>query len=161
MFNLSDIRDIAIQIERNGENTYRCASRNATDPEVAHLLRSMAGEEKEHLQWFEKLEVAPLSGRGDPQVAEMGRELLQNIMDRQTFSLDEDRLAQAADIYDVLRQSREFENDTILFYEMLRDFLDDSITAKQLDRIIEEERAHIHQLEKMVAGLELDRQQTP
>lgn len=161
MFTLMDIRDIAIQIERNGAAAYDRASEIAGDPDVAHLLRLMADQEKDHSRWFEQLKVPKALARGDRQILEMGRELLQNIMARQTFSLDVGRLADAQDIHEVLRQSREFENDTILFYEMLCGFLDDPVSVRQLERIIEEERVHIEQLEKMVADLDLPGRQAP
>jgi hypothetical protein len=71
------------------------------------------------------MQLPPDPERQNPQIAEMGRELLQNITAKQTFSLDAERLIAAEDIYAVLQQSREFEKDTILFYEMLHDFLEE------------------------------------
>lgn len=159
MFTMKDICDIAIQIERNGEAAYRRASQNAADPQVARLLEIMADQERDHAHWFEHVNPACRMQPQDGQVAEMGRELLQNIMAQQTFSLDAQRLAGSADLCDVLQQSMEFENDTILFYEMLHGFLDDAHTMQQLERIIEEERAHIDQLENMAAMVGSTQQQ--
>jgi rubrerythrin len=155
MFTIADIRDIAIQIERNGEAAYLQASEAVDDPELIRLFRKMADQEKEHARWFEQMQLPQDPERQDPQIAEMGRELLQTITAKQTFSLDAERLIAAEDIRAVLQQSREFEKDTILFYEMLYDFLaEGEASRRHLIKIIEEERTHIEQLEKMAAKLD-------
>lgn len=149
MFTLSDIRDIALQIERNGENTYRFAAKSARASKIAHLLLEMAEEEKKHAKWFESIDVLVHFVAKDPRIEEMGRELLQKMMAQQTFSLDAARLATTQDVQELLDHSIEFENDTILFYQMLHSFLDDSITMAQLERIIGEEQAHIEKLKEI------------
>jgi rubrerythrin len=46
--------------------------------------------------------------------------------------------------------------DTILFYEFLIGFLDDQEAIEQLRKIIEEERNHIKQLERMASSRPCD-----
>jgi rubrerythrin len=154
MFTLSDIRDIALQIERNGENTYRHAAKCALTPKIAHLLSEIAEEEKKHAKWFESIDVLAHFVAKDPRIEAMGRELLQKMMAQQTFSLDAARLAATQDVQNLLDQSIEFENDTILFYQMLHSFLDDSRTMAQLERIIGEEQAHIEKLKEIFCRTE-------
>lgn len=151
MFTLADICNIAIQIERNGESTYREAAGIARLPEVAKLLEMMAEDEAKHARWFEQIDVNQEFSDKDKHIAEMGRKLLQEMMSPQTFSLDKGSLATAEHPQDVLHQSIEFENDTILFYEMLFGFLDDEQTKLQLERIITEERSHIDKLNEILA----------
>jgi rubrerythrin len=143
MFTLADIRDLAIQIERNGESSYRAAARKAEDNRVADLLKKLAEQEKEHLRWFEQLDAEQEFAPENDRINRMGQDLLAEMMDGQTFSLDEEQVAGATDLLDVVRQSIEFERDTILFYEMLYSFLDHSETMTHLERIIDEERSHI------------------
>lgn len=150
MFTLSDICDIAIQIERNGEETYRRAGKETPNTENANILNIMADDEKRHAQWFEHLRDADNRLQENRQIAEMGRELLQNMMSQQTFSLDSVRLANANDPEALIRQSMEFENDTIIFYEMLQSFLDKPDTANRLALIIKEEQDHIDKLKQML-----------
>lgn len=150
MFTLSDICDIAIQIERNGEETYRRVGKETSNPENANILNIMADDEKKHAQWFEHLREEDNQLPEDRQIAEMGRALLQNMMSQQTFSLDDERLATADDAEAILQQSMEFENDTILFYEMLQSFLDKPDTANRLELIIKEEQDHIDKLKQML-----------
>jgi len=151
MFTFADIRDIAIQIERNGEAVYRRTAKNAQDLNVARMLEWLAEEEARHAQWFESLPLLRAFEPQDDQIHNLGRELLQGMMAQQTFSLDPARLSDASEINALLRDAIEFENDTILFYEMLYSFLDDSQTMHQLEQIIAEEGAHVAQLKEIIA----------
>ena len=150
MFTIGDLRSIAIQIERNGEATYRRAGDLAKNTELKKLLYWMADEERKHLQWFERLQAPDLVACEMVELENMGQALLQEMMTRQTFSLSEDQLGQSDTVKDLLSHSREFEEDTILFYELLRDFLEDEQAAKHLDLIIAEEREHVQKLNSTV-----------
>lgn len=150
MFTISDICNIAIQIERNGEKTYRAASKRTDNAQLAKVLQWMADEEERHAQWFKALdaESKTLTGRRE-EIETMGRSLLQEMMKGQTFSLDDGRLLATRDILDLLSQSVDFERDTILFYEMLQSFIDDEETLVHLNNVIAEERGHVVQLQRL------------
>lgn len=152
MFTVADIRDIAIQIERNGEETYRQAAKMAADPRMAEIFQWMADEEKRHAEWFESIRSdQPLS---EEQIAleKMGRQLLQEMVADQTFSLERKKLQQSRDLSEVLAQSKLFEQDTVLFYEFLQTMITDDEAYKQLETIIAEERRHFRQLGEMEAS---------
>jgi rubrerythrin len=147
MFTIGDIRNIAIQIERNGEETYRKAGKAARDPQVAEMLAWMADEEKCHANWFAKLQSnKPLTAE-QQEMESVGQSLLQEMIKGNNFLLDEDELQNAKNVQEVVTLSKTFELDTILFYEFLIGFLDDQEVIDQLQRIIEEERKHYQQLE--------------
>lgn len=156
MFTFSDIRDIAVQIEKNGEEAYRNAARVAKDPEVAKMLEWMANEERCHAIWFEALPSnRPLSDE-QKEMEAIGRSLLQETIKGNSFLLAQSELEQAQTVMEVLARSQEFERDTILFYEFIMGLLDDQETMQQLEKIIEEERNHLHRLElvaKNVSGV--------
>lgn len=150
MFTIADIREIAIQIERNGEEVYRRAGNRATDPEMAEVFKWMATEEKRHACFFAKMTVdAPLSPE-QSDLESMGRSLLQEMVRDKTFSLDRESLNATEDLDQVLNQSKEFEEDTILFYEFLRNIVDDEGVKRQLSTIIAEERSHADLLAGMI-----------
>ena len=149
MFTIEDIRDIAIQIERNGEETYRNASKAAKDPEVAKMLAWMAEEEKIHAKWFSGLKSNKKLTPEQQEMEVMGRTLLQDMIKGNNFLLNENELQNAKTVEEVITRSRSFELDTILFYEFLIGFLDDQEAIIQLKRIIDEERNHIKQLERI------------
>ena len=151
MFTMVDIRNIAIQIEENGEAAYRRAAFRSTDPERARLFTWMADEERSHCVQFAAL---TLDGPLTPEQTEleaMGRSLLQDIVRSQTFSLDGAQLDEAASLAQVLDQSIEFERDTLQFYEFLAGFLDDPAAIRQMETIIAQERGHVQQLDALRA----------
>lgn len=146
MFSVKDVCDIAVQIERNGEQVYRKAQKKITNNDLKELLGWMADEERRHRQWFEKFAGGENKTIENLQIEQMGKILLQDSVDEQTFSLNESELIQATTLIELIDQSIEFEKDTIIFYEMLREFIDDKIILEQLNAIIQEERAHISKL---------------
>lgn len=152
MFRITDIRNIAIQIEKNGEFSYRQASRKVKDPRISELLAWMADEEERHLQWFEELQSEAEIPAEHAELEKMGQSLLQDMMANQTFSLDQEELNRTETLAQMLSQSKAFEDDTILFYEFLQGLLDDEDAARELDTIIDEERQHAARLEELVAA---------
>ncbi len=151
MFTIADIRHIAIQIEKNGEETYRKAASEATDPDIGQILDKMADDEKRHAQWFENLRENRKLTEEQREMEAVGKTILQEMVKDKTFSLEQSTLDQLDDFAELLLMSQAFEKDTILFYEMLCGFVEEDETREQLDKIIAEEKRHvddIHQLLK-------------
>jgi rubrerythrin len=148
MFTLTDIIEIALQIEKNGERTYRLAQRKASDPSLEDLLGLLADEEGEHQRWFAELKSRVGIEPVDQNLEVLGRELFQNILGEKAFSLDDVDFSRVPDIQAVLRISAEFEQDTVVFYEMLEPFLEEARTRDELRLIIEEEKGHLHKLQE-------------
>lgn len=152
MFRITDIRNIAIQIEKNGEASYRQAAQEVSDPKISTLLVWMADEEERHRKWFEKLESETEIPPEKAELEKMGQSLLRDMVANQTFSLDQQQLNQTETLAQLLSQSQAFEEDTILFYEFLLGLLDNAETARELEAIIEEERLHAARLEELVVA---------
>ncbi len=149
MFTIEDIKNIAIQIETNGENTYRKVAQNCKDKNLEDMFNWLADEERRHANWFRQFKTeAPLTPEQE-ELANMGKNLLQDMVKDQTFSLDPDQLAKAANLYEMLSQSVVFEQDTVLFYEFIGGLISDEETLKQLERIIAEEKKHAVQLQEL------------
>ena len=156
MFTLADIRDIAIQIERNGEATYQRASEAVVDSKIALVLRWMANEERHHAKYFASLAPdQPLSPE-QSEIEAMGRALLQDMVRDKTFSLDQESLNSVENLGEMFKQSLLFEQDTVLFYEFLRDIVDDAATKRLLDTIIKEEQHHVVLLTRMADNEPVD-----
>jgi rubrerythrin len=150
MFSVKDLCDIAIQIERNGEAVYREVGKRATDTRVADMLLQLAEDEAQHAKWFENLAVRVAVISDAPQLESAGRAILQGMMEHQTFSLDQENLTNVEQINEVIAQSILFEEDTILFYEMIGGFIDDEAVLGHLETIIEEERSHVKWLNTLL-----------
>ena len=58
--------------------------------------------------------------------------------------------SQVDSINDLIFTFIEFEEDSILFYEMLKPFIQDEDTLAQLDNIIVEENSHIERLREFI-----------
>ena len=150
MFSMSDIVDLAIQIETNAESVYRSALKKISDPTLVSILRWLADEEVEHARWFRRLKETIDIEVKDPAVAAMGKSLLGDVLGRQSFSLREADFGEMSRLGDLLLLAIEFEKDKVLFYKMLQQFIEDSETLDFLVNIINEETHHIQELNKLL-----------
>lgn len=150
MFAIKEIIDMAIRIEKNGEAVYRSAIEKISNPALVSLLEWMADEEDCHAKWFSDLkqEVETLSK--NPFIEEMSRELLNDLIGEQSFSLKEVDFSQVDSTNELIFIFIEFEKDSILFYEMLQPFIQDKDTLAQLAKIIVEENSHIERLREFI-----------
>jgi rubrerythrin len=152
MFSSADIIDLAIQIEKNGEKVYRNALRGVKDQSVASILLWLADEEVAHAKWFSDLKRTARKVPVDRRVEDMGRDILQGILGEESFSLKEADLQNLGSIENLISLAIEFEQDTVLFFEMFESFLEDRESLEHLNKIIEEERRHIQVLEEYLEG---------
>lgn len=148
MFNLRDVLDMAIQIERNGESVYRKALARATAPELVEMLSWMAEEESRHARHFDDIRQKLTSEADNPLMDELGRIMLESILGNRTFSLEDVDFSKIEEVNDLLRIMIAFEKDTVEFYRLFRNFLTDKAEQKCLDGIIADEQAHILKLEE-------------
>jgi rubrerythrin len=146
LFAAEEILDMAIRIEQNGEAVYRSAVEKIANPALISLLEWMADEEVKHAEWFLELKTEAATLAKSPFVQEMGREFINGILGEQSFSLKEVDFSLIDHINDLIDILIEFEEDGILFYEMLQPFIQDQETLAQLNKIIAEEKRHIEQL---------------
>ena len=153
MFTIGDIRNIAVQIEKNGEETYRKTSEAVDDPQLKEMLDWMADEEKRHAQWFSSLKSEKPLTEEQRELENVGRTLLQDMIKGSTFLLDPDKLKNSSTLKELIDQSIAFEEDPVLFYEFLQGFLDDQEAVEQLQKIITEERNHAKQLQELATPL--------
>jgi rubrerythrin len=146
MFSAVDIIDMALQLEKNGEDRYRAAISQNPSHELKQLLDWMANEESKHAQWFAGLKTQIEQDREMFDIQKMHPETLRDIIGNQSFSLDDVKFSAVCGQDELIRMFIEFENDTILFYNMLKAFITDPGISAQLDDIILEEQAHVAQL---------------
>jgi rubrerythrin len=154
LFSTSEILDLAIRIEQNGESVYRDAMGLISNPELISLLGWMADEEAKHAKWFAGLKDKLEAHAANPFVEEMSRELFSDLLGEKNFSHAEVDFSQVDDVDQLIAIFIEFEKDTVLFYEMLEPFIEDDTTLSDLKQIIDEENNHINRLQE-IAGNEL------
>ena len=147
MFSIGDIIELAIQIEQNGEAICRQALKKNIASSLASLFAWMADEEVKHIEWFKSLKASAQISGPNSQLEKMGRDLLSSVLGKQSFSLSDAKLTRLKQITDLISLLIEFENDTILFYEMIKSVVTDRKTLNYLDMIIKEEIRHKSQLQ--------------
>ncbi len=129
MFSFSEIIDLAIQIEKNGEQTYLAAIDHIEDPGLKQLLEWVAKEEQHHAQWFADLKATVDIIDENESIQEMNETLVRDYLGDQTFSLKEVDFNLVKDSNELIRIFIEFEKDTILFYDILISFVPDESGA--------------------------------
>ncbi len=149
MFSAKEIIELAIKIEKNGEAVYRSAIEKVPNPELVPLLEWMADEEVKHANWFAELKHNLETKNENPFVEEMGHELFNEMLGDKNFSLKDVDFATIEEIDDLIETFIEFEKDSIIFYEVLKPFVEDPVVREYLNKIIDEEKHHIELLKEI------------
>ncbi len=147
MFSISEILDLAIQLEKNGESVYRNAVDKVAEPELVSLLIWMADEEAEHRRWFSEVKANFETESINPFMEEMGRKVFGGILGDKSFSHRDVDFSKVDRLDDLIGIFIEFEKDTVLFYETLIPFVEDDDTLENIAKIIAEESNHIKKLQ--------------
>jgi len=146
MFTVRDLSELAAQLEKNGEKIYRRALAKVSDPGLVALLQWLADEEADHARWFADLAKSDRRRPVSDQLEKMGRQMMADSLKHQAFSLGEADFDKIVSKKQLIELAVEFEEDTVLFYNMLREFVDDAQALANLDIIIAEEQRHIKRL---------------
>ena len=152
MFTAAEIIELAIRIEKNGEKTYRKALEKVSDISMVTLLQQLADEEVEHAKWSAELKEKVGAITNDPELEAMGGTILKSVLGEKAFSLTDADFSRIEDRRKLLETALEFEEDTILFYELLGTFMGDEESLQGLQKIIEEERRHVRNLKDTLEG---------
>ena len=150
MFLIGDIIELAIQIEQNAENVYRQTLNKISNPKLVTVLQWLADEEVEHAKWFQQLKQTVHTEIKDPAIEAMGKSILSDVLGSQTFSLKEADISEMSPLADLISLAVEFEKDKVIFYKMLRPFIEDSEALDFLENIIDEEVNHIRELSALM-----------
>lgn len=154
MFSSSEVIDMAIRIEKNGEKAYRDAVKTIDNQELTALLAWMAEEELKHADWFSDLkEHLELKSR-DPFLEEMSYQLFNDLLAEQSFSLKDANFTAIERISALISVFIEFEKDSIIFYETLQPFIEEKEALAQIRIIVEEEHRHIKKLQEFILNEE-------
>jgi rubrerythrin len=79
----------------------------------------------------------------------MGHELFNEMLGDKNFSLKDVDFSSIEEIGDLIETFIEFEKDSIIFYEVLKPFVEDPVVREYLSKIIDEEKRHIELLKEI------------
>jgi rubrerythrin len=83
---------------------------------------------------------------------EMGREVFTDMLGEKSFSHREVDFSKMGQPHDLVAAFIEFEQDTVLFFETLKPFIEDTGTLDNLEKIIAEENNHIAKLHRFLTN---------
>ncbi len=149
-FNLEEVLQFAIFIERNGERFYREAAAKLSDPQSRHLFLRLAHEEVGHEQLFSRLLADAGKLEVDVRHSEDYLAYLRAYVDNVAFrhKQAEAQLAGVIDEATAIQFAMQREQDSILFYMELRELLPEH-ERSAIDAIIAEERTHFQALAEL------------
>jgi rubrerythrin len=147
MFDPSEVFQLAIRIEENGEKFYRSMAEKLQDPQVKELFLFLADEEVGHKNFYK--DILSKIDTFEPYESYPGeyfsylRAYANNIIfSEKTFEV---KLEQIADALSAIDFAIKAELDSILYYQEIKKLVPEKKHV-QIDEIIEEERRHFVKL---------------
>jgi rubrerythrin len=115
----------------------------------------MADEEVKHANWFADLKLNFETKSANPFMEKMSREIFDDLLGEKNFSLQDVDFSSVENADDLIEIFIEFEQDSVLFYQILEPFIEDPVVLDNLKTIIEEENRHIKHLREFIESEEM------
>lgn len=144
--NAFEVFEIAEQIERNGAQFYRKAAELFNESDICTLFIELADWEIKHEQVFREMGkqlIKPNKQAKTIDPENFDPKLMACLGVFGTVSDPPHKLKSIEKIADVLKIAITKEQDSITFYEGLKDFVPASDDKNKIDAIIKEERHHV------------------
>ena len=148
-FNASEILEMAIQIEKNGQKFYRKAAQIISDKKVGKLLLDLAEMEVKHELIFREMKEHLTEKEKELMIYDPDDEAslyLQAFADGYIFNMRKDvseQLTGKESIADIFKTAIGIEKDSIVFYVGLKDFVPTEAGKEKVENVIKEEKSHI------------------
>lgn len=154
-FKASEVVQVAIRIEENGEKLYRRAKTLTDDPKLQALFGFLGGEEIKHKKLFESM--LPGLESYEPPETYPGEyyAYLRAYADDLVFSPEEvdEELEDIVDTEEAVDFAMEREIESILYYLEAKSMVPKA-QAETLDKIVDEERRHYLKLVEVRRNLD-------
>ncbi len=151
-FTGSELVNIAVGIEQSGAAFYGSLAQSAKDEKSRSMWEYLALEETKHIEIFRRM-LGSLSDYAPPETYTEEYDLyLRALIDSAVFRNDDDarRIAQkVGSASEAILIALSAEKDSILFYLNLRELVLRP-QREAVDRVIEEEKAHVRQLSALL-----------
>jgi rubrerythrin len=155
--NADEVFQIGLRIEANGKEFYTAIAQNSSDPKIQKLFSDLAKWESEHVHVFNRLREALPDSAKRESLFDPGQELLlylQATADSHVFLKNrniQELASQCKTPMEALELAMAFEKDSVVFYTTMKKVTPEEFGKKEIDRLIDEEIAHIsllHQKKK-------------
>lgn len=154
MYSPGEILNLALLIEENGEAFYLSLAEHTDDYKIRSVLKQLAEEERKHRKYFLELK-RYIDKLFKPDAGEkISRFLTAEAVGSKLFSMTVQDACRIKNIEEAIRLAITLEEDSILFYELLKSLSEREDTLGILDLIIEEEDSHVDFLKSILKGFE-------
>lgn len=159
LFRGSEIVNIAIQIEKNGETYYTTLARSLKNEKVKKLFQFLAAQEEKHVSAFGRIlpQVEKYEPHGESYSGEY-ENYMKALADSHIFTEESAGEVVAQKVkteVEAMDMALGFEKDSILFYSEMKKFVPKS-EHKILDSLIEQERGHLRKISDIKASLKTE-----
>ena len=111
--------------------------------------KDLEKEEARHQKWFLDQKNSLSLEIDEQNLKNMVPGVLEQMMGENTLSLDEIDFTKMENVADLLQTFIGFEQETIMFYEMLEMFIEEPSVLTGLESIVAEEKRHAEKLDEM------------
>ena len=154
---VDEIVKVAIQIEERGKEFYSLALERATDDGVQSHLRMLINWEAGHVLQMEDLRKTLVQDVADESMespfGEDSSLYIKAIAEGHVFIKNSniaDLAASCKTVKDLLLLARDFERDSVMFYEALLGVVRCEESKKAVQEILNEEKNHVVYIQKMI-----------
>lgn len=148
IFNISEIFEIALQMEKNGSAFYKKAAENTSIPAAKELLLKFAEMEDHHFVTFEKMKlelIENISPENFDYESDEAR-YLQSLVNRKIFDekgVSPSELTDSQNLLGVFEKAISLEVDSVMYYLGIKAFVPEKYGKNKIEDIISEEMKHI------------------
>lgn len=151
LFSGSELLEIALGIERNGAAFYQALADKTQNKDAKAIYDYLANQEKKHLNTFQGMLNTVGQYQPPEDYAEEYMLYLKSLVDNSVFSNiteTEQKAEKVSSEIEALDTGVQAENDSILFYTEMQNFVRQP-DQKIVLNIIDEEKAHMRQLSQL------------
>ena len=148
-YNADEVFEMALQIERNGENFYAKASDIVTDPKAREMLVKLRDMERNHQKIFSHLRQKLRDPAIEPLVFDPDGQLglyLRAAADTHVFNINQnpqDMINDNSSAREIMNVAIQFEKDSIVYFLGMEDMVPEKLGKENVTRLINEEKQHI------------------
>jgi rubrerythrin len=143
-FSIDEIFRLAIEIERNGTRFYRNAAETVENSEMRRKFNELAEMERGHEERLKSLQ-NKLTGEGKPLAGDISLQdnnFIRAFARTAIFNSKEEQQAFNSDS-EIIEFAIEKEQESITYYEALKELLDGAQDKKIIQLLIDEEKEHL------------------
>ena len=152
-FNANDVFVMAEQMERNGANFYKKASKEVNDPDKRKLLDDLARMEEMHEKTFTEMKAELTEQEKEQTVFDPDGEsalYLRALADTRVFF---EKAIDLSSMEGIFKAAIEAEKDSIVFYLGMKEAVPENLGKNRLEHIIKEEMNHVRILSNELTSL--------